>query len=62
MPADVSEKVAEILVQLWETFVASDATLLALKARKPVRWIFTREEEMLCGSVRASWHSAPRVT
>jgi CO/xanthine dehydrogenase Mo-binding subunit len=32
------------------------AALLALKARKPVRWIFTREEEMLCGSVRASWH------
>ncbi len=32
------------------------ASLLALKARKPVRWIFTREEEMLCGSVRASWH------
>jgi succinyl-CoA synthetase beta subunit len=28
MPADVSEKVAEILVQLWETFVASDATLV----------------------------------
>ena len=23
---------------------------------RPVRWIFTREEEMLCGSVRASWH------
>ncbi len=32
------------------------ASLLALKANKPVRWIFTREEEMLCGSVRASWH------
>jgi CO/xanthine dehydrogenase Mo-binding subunit len=32
------------------------ASLLALKARKPVRWIFSREEEMLCGSVRASWH------
>ena len=28
MPADVSEKVAEILVQLWETFVVSDATLV----------------------------------
>ena len=28
MPADVSETVAEILVQLWETFVASDATLV----------------------------------
>jgi CO/xanthine dehydrogenase Mo-binding subunit len=32
------------------------ASVLALKARKPVRWIFSREEEMLCGSVRASWH------
>jgi CO/xanthine dehydrogenase Mo-binding subunit len=32
------------------------AALLALKTNKPVRWIFTREEEMLCGSVRASWH------
>ena len=32
------------------------AAILALKARRPVRWIFTREEEMLCGSVRASWH------
>ena len=32
------------------------ASILALKARRPVRWIFTREEEMLCGSVRASWH------
>ena len=32
------------------------ASVLALKARRPVRWIFTREEEMLCGSVRASWH------
>ncbi|MDX6573282.1 MAG: hypothetical protein QOC86_2438, partial [Gaiellales bacterium] len=32
------------------------ASLLALKARRPVRWVFTREEEMLCGSVRASWH------
>jgi len=32
------------------------ASLLALKANKPVRWIFSREEEMLCGSVRASWH------
>jgi CO/xanthine dehydrogenase Mo-binding subunit len=32
------------------------AAVLALKARRPVRWVFTREEEMLCGSVRASWH------
>jgi succinyl-CoA synthetase beta subunit len=28
MPADVSDKVAEVLVSLWETFVAEDATLV----------------------------------
>jgi CO/xanthine dehydrogenase Mo-binding subunit len=32
------------------------AAILALKARRPVRWMFTREEEMLSASVRASWH------
>jgi CO/xanthine dehydrogenase Mo-binding subunit len=32
------------------------ASVLALKARRPVRWIFSRWEELLCGSVRASWH------
>lgn len=30
--------------------------LLALKTGRPVRWAFTREEEMLCSSVRAAWH------
>jgi CO/xanthine dehydrogenase Mo-binding subunit len=32
------------------------AALLALKARRPVKWRWTREEEMVCSSVRASWH------
>jgi CO/xanthine dehydrogenase Mo-binding subunit len=32
------------------------AAILALKARRPVKWRFTREEEMLAGSTRASWH------
>jgi CO/xanthine dehydrogenase Mo-binding subunit len=35
-----------------ETIVA----LLALKARRPVKWRFTREEELLCSSTRAPWH------
>jgi CO/xanthine dehydrogenase Mo-binding subunit len=30
--------------------------VLALKSRRPVKWRFTREEEFLYGSVRASWH------
>ena len=30
--------------------------LLALKARRPVKWRWTREEEMLCSSTRAPWH------
>src|SRR5918912_2364237 len=30
--------------------------LLALKARRPVKWRFTREEEFLCSSTRAPWH------
>jgi CO/xanthine dehydrogenase Mo-binding subunit len=35
-----------------ETIVA----LLSLKARRPVKWRFTREEELLCSSTRAPWH------
>jgi CO/xanthine dehydrogenase Mo-binding subunit len=35
-----------------ETVVA----LLALKARKPVKWRWTREEEFLASSTRAPWH------
>ncbi|HET7646990.1 MAG TPA: molybdopterin cofactor-binding domain-containing protein, partial [Gaiellaceae bacterium] len=30
--------------------------LLALKARRPVKWRWTREEEMLASSTRAPWH------
>lgn len=37
---------------------AADAicALLALAAERPVRWRWTREEEMLCSSTRAPWH------
>jgi CO/xanthine dehydrogenase Mo-binding subunit len=30
--------------------------LLALKAKRPVKWRWTREEEFLCSSTRAPWH------
>jgi CO/xanthine dehydrogenase Mo-binding subunit len=30
--------------------------LLALKANRPVKWRWTREEEFLCSSTRAPWH------
>jgi CO/xanthine dehydrogenase Mo-binding subunit len=30
--------------------------LLALKARRPVKWRWTREEELLASSTRAPWH------
>jgi CO/xanthine dehydrogenase Mo-binding subunit len=30
--------------------------VLATKARRPVKWRFTREEEFLCSSTRAGWH------
>ncbi len=30
--------------------------LLALKAERPVKWRWTREEEFLCSSTRAPWH------
>lgn len=32
------------------------SALLALKARKPVKWRWTREEEFLVSSTRAPWH------
>ena len=32
------------------------AALLALKAKWPVKWRWTREEEFLCSSTRAAWH------
>ena len=34
----------------------SIAGLLALRTGRPVRFAHTREEEMLCSSVRAAWH------
>jgi CO/xanthine dehydrogenase Mo-binding subunit len=30
--------------------------VLATKARRPVKWRFTRQEEFLCTSTRAGWH------
>lgn len=30
--------------------------VLAVKARRPVKWRFTRDEEFLCSSTRAGWH------
>jgi CO/xanthine dehydrogenase Mo-binding subunit len=39
-----------------DTPCESVAALLALRTGRPVRWAFTREEEMLCSSVRAAWH------
>lgn len=29
--------------------------LLALKTQKPVKWLWTREEEMLCSNLRGAW-------
>jgi CO/xanthine dehydrogenase Mo-binding subunit len=39
-----------------DTPCESVAALLALKTGRPVKWTFSREEEMLCSSVRAAWH------
>ncbi len=39
-----------------DTPCESTAALLALKTGRPVKYAFTREEEMLCSSVRAGWH------
>ncbi len=39
-----------------DTPCESVAALLALRTGRPVKWAFTREEEMLCSSVRAAWH------
>jgi CO/xanthine dehydrogenase Mo-binding subunit len=39
-----------------DTATETICALLALKARKPVKWRFTREEEFLCSSTRAPWH------
>jgi CO/xanthine dehydrogenase Mo-binding subunit len=39
-----------------DTATETLTALLALKARRPVKWRFTREEEFLCSSTRAPWH------
>jgi len=39
-----------------DTATETVAALLALKARRPVKWRFTREEEFLVSSTRAPWH------
>jgi CO/xanthine dehydrogenase Mo-binding subunit len=39
-----------------DTVTEPVTAVLALKARRPVKWRCTREEEMLCSSTRAPWH------
>ena len=39
-----------------DTAAETVAALLALKAGRPVKWRWTREEEFLCSSTRAPWH------
>ena len=39
-----------------DTATETICALLALKARRPVKWRWTREEEFLCSSTRAPWH------
>jgi CO/xanthine dehydrogenase Mo-binding subunit len=39
-----------------DTATETICALLALKARRPVKWRFTREEEFLVSSTRAPWH------
>jgi CO/xanthine dehydrogenase Mo-binding subunit len=39
-----------------DTATETICALLALKARKPVKWRWTREEEFLASSTRAPWH------
>ena len=39
-----------------DTAADTIAALLALKARRPVKWRWTREEEFLCSSTSAAWH------
>ncbi len=39
-----------------DTATETICALLALKARRPVKWRFTREEELLTSSTRAPWH------
>jgi CO/xanthine dehydrogenase Mo-binding subunit len=39
-----------------DTATETITALLALKAKRPVKWRWTREEEFLCSSTRAPWH------
>jgi CO/xanthine dehydrogenase Mo-binding subunit len=39
-----------------DTATETICALLALRARRPVKWRFTREEEFLTSSTRAPWH------
>jgi CO/xanthine dehydrogenase Mo-binding subunit len=39
-----------------DTATETMACLLAMKAGRPVKWRWTREEEFLCSSTRAPWH------
>jgi CO/xanthine dehydrogenase Mo-binding subunit len=39
-----------------DTAAETMCSLLALKAGRPVKWRWTREEEFLCSSTRAPWH------
>ncbi|HZW72526.1 MAG TPA: molybdopterin cofactor-binding domain-containing protein, partial [Caldimonas sp.] len=39
-----------------DTAADTVCALLALKARRPVKWRWTREEEFLASSTRAAWH------
>ena len=39
-----------------DTAADTVAALLAIKARRPVKWRWTREEEFLASSTRAPWH------
>jgi CO/xanthine dehydrogenase Mo-binding subunit len=39
-----------------DTVTEPVTAVLALKTRRPVKWRWTREEEMLCSSTRAAWH------
>ena len=39
-----------------DTAADTPAALLALKSGRPVKWRWTREEELLCSSTRAPWH------
>jgi CO/xanthine dehydrogenase Mo-binding subunit len=39
-----------------DTATETMCSLLAMKSGKPVKWRWTREEELLCSSTRAPWH------